>query len=356
MTDQTTDAPSARTRSVSFTHSESFPEVLAAASCSLLVSTYQAGQVVSMGTHEGGLHLGFRRFAKAMGVAYNGERLAIGDREQIWYLEQFPEVAPQLPPAGRFDRLFLPRTTAVTGNIQGHEMAWGTGADGEPELWIVNTAFSCLAGLDGVNNFVPRWRPPFITAMAAEDRCHLNGLAMRDGKPAYVTMMAATDAPAGWRQLPKNSGLVMDVASGAPVAVGLTMPHSPRWHRDQLFVLNSGTGCLETVDHRTGAREVVEPMPGFTRGLGVHGNLAFVGLSKVRETSTFGGIPLAEYHDQLKCGVGVIDLDTGRTVATFEFLTGVEEIFDVQVVPDTRCVSLGGNDEDEVWVLPASAR
>ena len=51
----------------------------------------------------------------------------------------------------------------------------------------MNTLFSCLAGLDSRYSFVPRWRPPFISALAAEDRCHLNGLAMVDGDaPAFL--------------------------------------------------------------------------------------------------------------------------------------------------------------------------
>jgi uncharacterized protein (TIGR03032 family) len=132
------------------------------------------------------------------------------------------------------------------------------------------------------------------------------------------------------------------------------MPHSPRWHDGNLFVLNSGVGRLERVDLETGQREEIAAVPGYARGLAVHGNLAFVGLSKIRETATFGGTPIAAFHDQLKCGVGVIDLSTGNTVATLQFANGVEEIFDVQALPGVRCPTFGGShsDEDEVWVLP----
>ena len=146
---------------------------------------------------------------------------------------------------------------------------------------------------------------------------------------------------------------MLDVASGEPVTTGLAMPHSPRWHDGNLYVLNSGMGRLEHVDLATGHREAVAAVPGYARGLALHRGLAFVGLSKIRETSTFGGAPIAAYHDQLKCGVGVIDLSTGDTLATLQFANGVEEIFDVQVVPGTRCPSLGGSsDGGECWVLP----
>lgn len=340
-------------REVSWTSSGSFPELLAELGCSLLVSTYQAGQLAAIGTHEGRLQLNFRRYDQAMGVGVGGPSIAVGSRDQVWFLREQQGLASRLEPAGRYDRCFLPRHSAFTGAMQGHEIAWGRTIAGDPDLWIVNTSFSCLVGLDEEHNFVPRWRPPFISGLAPEDRCHLNGLAMRDGLPAYVTAMAWTDQAKGWRQLPKSSGLVMDVGSGSVVTQGLVMPHSPRWYRDQLLVLNSGMGCLEVVDRDTGGRETIAPMPGFTRGLGLHDGYAFVGLSRIRETVVFGEVPLAEYHDQLKCGVGVIEIATGRTVATFEFLSGVEEIFDVQVVPDARCVAIASAEGDDIWVLPS---
>ncbi len=343
---------------VRFHHSPSFPDVLTRSGCSLLVSTYQAGQLVAIGVADGALNFSFHRFDQAMGVAVGPDRLAVGARGQVWSLREHPEIAPELEPEGRYDRCFLPRSSTFTGNIQGHELAWGpaaAGQDGAPPLWIVNTLFSCLATVHPDYSFVPQWRPPFITELAAQDRCHLNGMAMRDSVPAFVTVMAQTDEPAGWRKLPKNSGAVLDVASGEPVTTGLSMPHSPRWYDGQLFVLNSGLGRLERIDPSSGARAVVALLPGYARGLALHGDVAFVGLSRIRETAVFGEVPIAEFHDQLKCGLGVIDLATGATVATLEFATGVEEIFDVQIVPETRCLALGGSSggNDEVWLVPS---
>ncbi len=71
----------------------------------------------------------------------------------------------------------------------------------------------------------------------------------------------------------------------------------------------------------------------------------------------FGGLPIAAHADELKCGVGVIELETGRTVATLEFASGVEEIFDVQVLADARSIALGDDrsedgDRHEIWVVP----
>jgi uncharacterized protein (TIGR03032 family) len=339
---------------VKFHHSTGLPALLEEAGCALLVSTYQAGQVVAVGTASGELTFSFRRFDHAMGLALGADRLAVAGKGQVWMLRDHSELAPAMAPAGVHDRCWLPRSSMVTGGIQCHEIAWGTAPSGEPDLWMVNTRFSCLAGLDPGYSFVPRWRPPFISRLAPEDRCHLNGLAMRDGSPAFVTVMARTDEAGRWRKQRNDTGAVLDVATGEPVTTGMAMPHSPRWYHGQLFVLNSGMGRLERVDLATGGRDVVAVLPGYARGLAIHGDLAFVGLSRIRETTTFGGTPLAPYHDQLKCGVGVIQLSTGTTVGTLEFATGVEEIFDVQVVAGARAPTFGDSegDSDDIWVLP----
>ncbi|WP_183101115.1 TIGR03032 family protein [Nocardioides pelophilus] len=339
---------------VKFHHSSSLPDVLIGAGCSLLLSTYQAGQLAAVGVHEGTIRFSFHQVDRAMGVAVGRDRIAVGARSQVWHLQDHSEVAPRIEPRGMYDRCFLPRTSTVTGNIQGHELAWGTTRAGDQELWIANTLFSCLATVHPDFSFVPRWRPPFISELAAEDRCHLNGVAMRDGTPAYVSVLAETDDPTGWRSLPKNSGAVLDVLSGAVVTTGLTMPHSPRWYGDQLFVLNSGMGRLERVDLADGSREVVALLPGYARGLAIYRGLAFVGLSRIRETAVFGDVPIAEFHDRLKCGVGIVEVATGKTLATLEFATGVEEIFDVQVVPGARCLTFGSSETgDDAWLVPA---
>lgn len=342
-------------REISYRHSPTFPQTLAALGCSLLVSTYQAGQLVAIGVSDGTITLSLHRMEQVMGVAVGGRHTAVGAKGQITFFQQYgADIARGVTPIDTYDRCLVPATSTVTGSIQCHEVAWGTDAEGDPDLWIVNTAFSCLVGLAPGYSFVPRWRPPFISGLAAEDRCHLNGLAMRQGRPAYVTLMAQSDEPGGWRKLRNDSGAILDVESGEPVTQGLAMPHSPRWHHENLWVLNSGMGRLERVDVANGAREVVALVPGYARGLAFRGPWAFIGLSRIRETAIFGGAPIAEYHDELKCGVGVVDLRTGHTVATFEFTAGVEEIFDIQVVPTTTCLALGGglHRDEEIWILP----
>jgi uncharacterized protein (TIGR03032 family) len=343
-------------REVRHEYTRNLPGLLNQLGVSVLVSTYQAGKVVAVGVAQDQLTLSYHNFERAMGLAVKPDGIAVGARAQVWFLRSAPDLAAQIEPAGRHDACFLTRSAHFTGEMQAHELAWA-----DDELWLVNTAFSCLCTLDGRHSFVPRWRPTFITSLAAEDRCHLNGLAMADGAPKYATALAETDTPQGWRPDKVKSGCLMDVASGETVARGFAMPHSPRVHRGRVWLLHSGAGQLVLVDPGTGKVETVTELPGYTRGLALYDRFAFVGLSKIRETSTFGGMPIAERRPELKCGVGVVDLRTGRLVAHLEFLSGVEEIFDVQVLPGARCPVLSGpypsvDGGAPIWVVPQSAR
>ena len=354
-----TSAPALREVRHEYTHS--LPSLLNRLGVSLLVSTYQAGKVVAVGVAEGELSLSYHNFERAMGLAVRPDRIAVGARAQVWFLKSAPDLASRVEPAGRYDACFLTRSSHFTGEIQAHELAWSG-----DELWVVNTAFGCLCTLDDAHSFVPRWRPPFISSLAAEDRCHLNGLAMAPDepgrpKPRFVTALGETDTPQGWRANKVSGGCLIDVASGQTVARGFAMPHSPRVHGGRVWMLHSGAGQLVLVDPARGHVQTVAELPGYTRGLAMYDRFAFVGLSKIRETSTFGGMPIAERRPELKCGVGVVDLGTGRLVAHLEFVTGVEEIFDVQVIPGARCPALSGpyptlDSAAPIWTVPESAK
>jgi uncharacterized protein (TIGR03032 family) len=206
-------------------------------------------------------------------------------------------------------------------------------------------------------SFVPRWRPPFITTLTAEDRCHLNGLAMHNGQPKYVTALGQSDTPEGWRPNKANGGCLIDVVSGDVVARGLAMPHSPRVHDNRLWLLDSGTGRVLIVDPANGQSIPVAELPGYPRGLAFCGRYACVGLSRIRETSTFGGLPLAERRHELKCGVWVLDTLTGQTAEFLEFEKGVEEIFDVQILSGVRFPAVAGFDREPIqntFIVPSA--
>ena len=341
-------------QAANYSHSPDFPTVLAETRGSVLVSTYQAGQVCAFGIHEGRLSVALEPFNLAMGMAVHPRKVVVGSRGILWQLDSAGrELAGQLPPAGKYDAALLTRSAHVTGNIHSHELAFVG-----DELWMVNTLFSCLATIQPGYNFVPRWKPKFVSnCHVPGDRCHLNGLAVSEGRVQYVTAMAESDTPNGWRESKEKTGILIDVPTNEVIYRGFAMPHSPRVHLGRVWVLDSGRGQLVTIDPATGTKEVVTTFPGYTRGLAFLGPFAFVGLSRIRETSVFGGLPIAEKREELKCGLGVVDLRTGRQVAAFQFVDGIEEIFDVQALPSVRCPLIRGpqpKDEasDEIWVSP----
>ncbi|HSF38951.1 MAG TPA: TIGR03032 family protein, partial [Thermoanaerobaculia bacterium] len=303
------------------------PALLRELGISLLVSTYQSGRVIAARADGDRLNTHFRAFPSPMGIAVGPRYLAIGTQRHVWEYRNQPEVGQRLDPPGRHDAVFLPRASHVTGDIRIHEMAFAG-----DELWIVNTRFSCLSVLDREHSFVPRWRPPFVTALSPEDRCHLNGLAVADGRVRWVTALGATDTPNGWREDKARGGVLMDVPSGEIVARGLSMPHAPRWYGGKLWVLESGKGTLAVVDPVSGRVDTVTELPGFTRGLAFAGPFAFVGLSQVRESNIFGGLPLTERVKEKLCGVWVVDLRTGKVAGFLRFEGLVQEIFDVQLL------------------------
>jgi uncharacterized protein (TIGR03032 family) len=337
-----------------YAQTDGFVALLHELGASLLVSTYQANKLLVVRAAGPGLSTLVRTFDQPMGLAADAHRLTIGTRNQVWTFRNAPDIAPRVEPAGLHDACFLPRSCHVTGDIRVHELAWAG-----DELWVVNTRFSCLCTLHPDYSFVPRWRPPFVTALAAEDRCHLNGLAVVDGAVRYATALGETDVKDGWRPAKGHGGCLIDVAANEVVVRGLSIPHSPRWHDGRLWVCESGTGRVVLAEPAGGRREVVAEVLGFTRGLALAGQYAFVGLSKIRKTSAIEGVPLAARLDELKCGVAAVDLAAGRVVGLLEFQTAVEEIFDVQLLPGVRFPEVIGFQKEAVhhtFVVPPEGR
>lgn len=311
-------------------HTTSMAELLQELGSSLLVSTYQSGRVIVVRPDGDRVNTHFRSFPSPMGMAQSGDLLALGTSQGVWVYQDQPAVGEKLEPKGRHDACFMPRAHHITGDIRIHDVAFAG-----DELWIVNTRFSCLATLDGRHSFVPRWMPSFITKLAPEDRCHLNGVTLVDGEVKYVSALGLTDEPGGWRENKASGGVLLDVPSGEVVLTGLSFPHSPRWRDGKLWILESGKGALSVADVATGEVEVVAHLPGFTRGLAFAGPYAFVGLSQVRE-HVFGGIPLTEDLQQRVCGVWAVDTRSGEVVGFLRFEGAVQEIYDVQVLHGRR--------------------
>ena len=337
-------------------HTTTLAPLLRDLGVSVAVSTYQSGHLVLVRADGDRTNTHFRTLDAPMGLAYDRGRLAVGTRHGTTEFHDHPGVGRRFDPTGRTDACFLPRYHAVTGHVAVHDVAFDAGG----ELWAVNTRFSCLCTFDRVHSFVPRWRPPFVTGYSPDDRCHLNGLGMADGVPRSVTALGATDAAGGWRADKARGGVLMDVPSGEVAAGGLSMPHSPRWHGGTLYVLESGVGSLATVDLGTGRLTPVAVLPGFTRGLDFAGPYAFVGLSQVRESAMFGGVPITERLSpgERCCGLWVVDLRTGGVAAFLRFEAGVQEVFGVTVLPHRWPELLTDESGEAVassYVLPAAA-
>ena len=309
-------------------HTTNFPEILNQLGISLVVSTYQAGKLIVLRADNNTINTHFRTFDRPMGLAVDREKLAIGTAYQIIELRNVPAVAQKLEPLGKHDACYLPRRTHITGDIDIHEMAYAN-----DELWFINTRFSCLCTLDKINSFVPRWRPNFINAYDLSDRCHLNGLSIRNNRPQYITALGETNEAAGWRKNKANGGILIDIPSNEIICRGLSMPHSPRWYREELWVLESGNGSLAKVDLSSGKLTTVAQVPGFTRGLAFWENLAFIGLSQIRETAVFSGLPITKSLTERNCGVWVVNINTGEIIAFLRFESGVQEIFAIGIIP-----------------------
>ena len=339
-------------RRISTTHSPSFARILSELGASLLVSTYQTGKLAVVRAHGEDLTITYHNFERPMGIAISREQIAIGTNTQIWFIASAAQIAHVIGSGSPYDSCYLARGSHVTGEIHGHEMAWSG-----RELWIVNTLFSCLCSLGGGHSFIPRWKPRFVSTLAAEDRCHLNGLALQDGRPRYLSCLGETDTSRGWRAVKATGGCVIDVPSGQPVLRGLSMPHSPRVQQGRLWFLESGRGRLVAVNPQSGSLETMAELPGYARGLAFQGPYAFVGLSRMRETSSIEGLPIADSIGSLKCGVAVVDLASGRIVAMLEFVSGIDELFDVRVDPFSRTPFFSGPDAradgtPPIWLIP----
>ena len=317
-------------RTIQCSVTEGFAQWMSTANGTLIVSTYQAGKVVMLGWNGRQVSILTRDFAKPMGLAVSDDELAVACQYETVLLANARMLAPHYPAesVNRFDALFLPRATHITGDLSIHDLAYGD--DG---LWLVNTRFSCLCVLSRTFSVEPRWHPPFISILTPEDRCHLNGLAMQHGRPRFVTTHGTSDEPGGWRADRDRGGAIIDVPTGEPVSQHLCMPHSPRLAGGKAWVLNSGRGELCQFDPDSGQVTLVCAMQGYVRGLCFVDHYALVGLSRIRSSHVFEGLPIEDRFDRLYCGVAVVDLDTGRESGMFEFTDGCEELYDVQFIP-----------------------
>lgn len=312
---------------------------------SLAFTSYQTGQLFLVGNHPNGtVSFNQQNFSRAMGVCYQPGRLYLGSLFQVWRLENM--LRPGEVGNGAFDAVMVPRNAQTTGDVDIHEL----GVDADGRVIFVNTRYSCLCTLDLNHSFRPIWKPPFISRLAAEDRCHMNGLAMENGRPRYVTAVSRSDVLSGWRERRHEGGVLIDLDTDRIVTDQLSMPHSPRAVDGVVYALDSGRGRIIRIDPRTGAKTDIAFCPGFLRGLAIHDNHAIVTVSKPRD-GTFKHLSLdAELKSRDAepwCGILIVNLSSGDIVDWIRLEGHITELFDVTVMPGVSCpMSVGPQTAD----------
>ncbi len=334
-------------------YSPNFPELLIQMNATIALTTYQAGKVIFISANDANSLTQLpRTFNKAMGMALHENKLGIATKNEVVILKNDPRLAPHYPKSpGKYDALFMPRAAYYTGQVDIHDLDFGT--DG---LWGVNTSFSCLCLINEEYSFTPMWQPHFIDSLVSEDRCHLNGLAMQNGKPKYVSALGNGNERQSWRENITTGGIVMDVASNEIVLQGLPMPHSPRLHQGKLYFLTSASGDLMMAEPEKGTYRSIINLKGFVRGMAIYGDFAFIGLSKLREnSSTFKHLDIARFANQ--SGIEVIHIPTATRVAFLRYQSSLDEIYDVQVLKGIRrpgIVNASGEMHHQALSIPSS--
>jgi len=318
---------------------------MAAQRVTLGFTTYGVGKVVLIGPgRNGSVAVSERSFGRAMALRATETGLYLSTKHQVW---QFENGLDEGCVFEGWDRLFMPRSCHVTGAVDVHDIH----IDATDRLLVAVTQYNCLAELDSSGSFSPIWRPAFIDAIVNEDRCHLNGFCLEDGAPAYATVIGTSNTNGGWRDMRGDGGQVIDVRTDEVVLGGLSMPHTPRIYRDELYVLEAGAGWFGRVDRKSGRFERLTWCPGFLRGLSFHGDYAVVGMSKPRN-EVFSGLPL---DGELKrrgvepvCAVYVIRLSDGSIRYKLDITGSVEEIYDTTILPDMVQPLLLGIESEEI--------
>jgi len=319
--------PQQAQQQIKFDYATNLVPFLKQTGLTLVMTNYQAHKIMMIGQYDDKLDVRYKNFQRPMGMCASGNRIWTGFGHTIWEFANFKSAASKINDGKNYDACYLPLNLHVTGDIDIHEMEHLDG-----ELYFINTKFSCLCVLKDNNSFKPVWKPPFISDLLPVDKCHLNGLCSRDGKPRYVTALGTSDEPLGWRATKADGGILMDIETNKVLLKGLSMPHSPRWYREKLWYMESGKGTLSHYDLATRKSTTVATVPGFTRGLHLLGDLAFIGVSKVRESATFSGLPITKLPKRV-AGIWVVNITTGAIITFIEFTEGIDEVFAVAALP-----------------------
>ena len=320
------------TKTLTVTHSSNFLEWLNKNQVSLAF-TCQTNYLCLIGVRpDGQISTSISEFVRPRKLYPKNEHLYLSTQYQIWRLENVVENGELLQ--GKYDSLYFPRVAYTTGELNIQDLV----EDDKGKIIFINTQYSCLATLHPKHSFTPLWIPPFISKLAPEDRCHLNGLAQVEGQPRYVTAISRSDIVSGWHSLRGDTGIVIDIQTNEIIVDGLSMPNSPRWYQGKLWLLNSGTGDFGYIEN--GKFLPVTFCPGYGRSLTFLGDFAVVGLSKVRDdylSDLLVEERLKERKIDVCCGIVIIDLKKGNIIEWLHLDRELMELYDVAVLPEISC-------------------
>jgi uncharacterized protein (TIGR03032 family) len=312
---------------ISFTYSQNIVDFLKQSKMSILLTTYQTNKIMIIGQENDQFDIRYKDLPRPMGMCFHQDKLYAGLGHGIYQFGNFNSLASTLAESSLFDACFMPQNIHFTGDIDMHEMEYC-----QDELYFINTKFSCLCIKEPNSSFKPIWKPPFITTLQPTDKCHLNGFCTRDNEPRYITALGTSDEPLGWRKTKANGGILMDIKTNEILLSGLSMPHSPRWHQKKLYFLESGKGAISYYDLKKKKSIEIASVPGFTRGLDIVGDYAFIGVSKIRESATFSGLEITKLAKRVS-GLWIVNIITGDIVSFVEFTSGLDEVFAISVLP-----------------------
>ena len=316
-------------------YSRNMAKLLKSFNISLMVSSYQAQRVFFVRTDGKEVNTNFIPFKRPMGIAIHGDTITLGTFDRVIKFVRNDGVISHLDDKDKLDACFTPSAIHITGMINIHDIAYG-----EDGLYVVNSAFSCIAKIVPDHSFEVVWTPPWISKLMPEDRCHLNGMALRDGRPRYVTAFNQSDNKGSWKKNQKADGVLMDIESNEVLVSSLFMPHSPRYKNGKVYFCESGDGSVFSYDVQTRKKSLVVKLPGYTRGIDFYGPLMFVGLSKVRTKEEDEQLPLSESGQDTLSGIWVVNLESNKVIGNIEFKSGIEQVYDVAVVRETSYPSL----------------
>ena len=323
---------------VSFGHTRHFTTWMNDHQCSIILSSYSTHHVFTLSLDsKGEITNWFSNIGRAMGINYSKstKNLIISNVGNILTFRDKGSL--EHPQYGKFDNNFIPQFGYYSGDVDVHDVCeTSTG-----EIYYVSALFSCVCKPTKNGSFKPYWLPPWISRYAAEDRCHLNGLCLVNDVPRYVTSTCQGDSMGSWRHSGQNGkGIVYDIVENKVVCSGLMNPHSPRWYRDKLWIMESGTGYFGYIDFDKNEFIKCAFVPTFLRGMDFIDNYAIVAGSLPRHDPAFGELPIGSEIEKRSldptCGVWVINLDTFDAEHQLFFNLPVKELYDVSIIPQTK--------------------